>query len=69
MKITTLIESLCLMFCIWSLRVAFLAAGCWMIYNGWYGCGLTTIIFSAFIGGKSSHETNDDKTDDEGEKE
>ncbi len=56
-----LIESLCLMFCVWSLRLAFLAAGCWMLYNGWYGCGLTTVILTVFIGGHSS----DDKEESE----
>ena len=66
MKVTNLIESLCLMFCIWSLRLAFLAAGCWMIYNGWYGCGLTTVIVTVLIGGKTEHETKD--KEGEGEK-
>ena len=56
-----LVESLCLMFCICSLRLAFLSAGCWMIYNGWYGCGLTTVILTVFIGGNSS----DDKEESE----
>ena len=55
-----LVDSLCLMFCVWSLRLAFLAAGCWMIYNGWYGCGLTTVILTVFIGGSS-----DDKEESE----
>lgn len=26
------------------LRLTFLAAGCWMIYNGWYGCGITAMV-------------------------
>lgn len=58
-----LIESLCLMFCVWSLRLAFLAAGCWMLYNSWYGCGLTTIILTVLIGGTTSDtkESKDDK--------
>ena len=51
------------MFCVWSLRLAFLAAGCWMLYNGWYGCGLTTIILTVLIGGTTSDtkEAQDDK--------
>jgi hypothetical protein len=59
-----LIESLCLMFYVWSLRLAFLAAGCWMLYNGWYGCGLTTVVLTVFIGGESS----DDKEESEAKK-
>ena len=52
MKLSNLIESICMMFVIWSLKLALIAAGCWMMYNGWYGCGLTTIILNVFIGGK-----------------
>jgi len=61
MKVTNLIESLCLMFCIWSLRLAFLAAGCWMIYNGWYGCGLTTVVITVLIGGKYRNDDENKK--------
>lgn len=59
-----LVDSLCLMFCVWSLRLAFLAAGCWMIYNGWYGCGLTTVILTVFIGGESSDEKEESEVSD-----
>ena len=61
MKITNLIESLCLMFCIWSLRLAFLAAGCWMIFNSWYGCGLTTVVITVLIGGKCQNDDENKK--------
>ena len=59
------IESLCFMFCVWSLRLAFLAAGCWMIYNGWYGCGLTTVILSViFVGGYHSDEKQESEDEE-----
>ena len=54
-----LIESICLMFCVWSLRLAFLAAGCWMMYNGWYGCGMTTVVLTFLIGYSRDDEKED----------
>ena len=58
-----LIEALCLMFCIWTLRMAFLAAGCWMMYNGWYGCGMTTVVLT-FLIGYSRDDEKEDHADD-----
>ena len=58
-----LIESICLMFCVWSLRLAFLAAGCWMMYNGWFGCGMTTIVLTVLI--CWSHHGDDEEDDDD----
>ena len=55
-----LIEALYLMFCVWTLRMAFLAAGCWMMYNGWYGCGMTTVVLTFLIGYSRSDEKEDD---------
>ena len=62
MTTKNLIESLFLMFAIWSMRLAFLAAGAWMMYNGWFGCGITTVILTVFIGGKcDNNETAERK--------
>jgi hypothetical protein len=35
-----------------------------MLYNGWYGCGLTTVVLTVSIGGNSS----DDEKESEVEK-
>ena len=67
MKITNLIESICLMICVCLLRLALIAAGCWMMYNGWFGCGITTIILNIFVGAHcDSNETKTTKKDDTG---
>lgn len=55
-----LTEALCLMFCVWTLRMAFLAAGCWMMYNGWYVCGMTTVVLTFLIDYSRSDEKEDD---------
>ena len=60
MKTSILIITILLMFMILMLHLALIAAGCWMIYNGWYGCGLTTIILNMFVGGKFSAGKDDE---------
>lgn len=61
MTTKNLIESLLVLFAVWSIRLAFLAAGCWMMYNGWYGCGMTTVIFSILVGGHHDSDEDDEK--------
>ena len=61
MTTKNLIESLFFLFVVWSIRIAFLAAGCWMMHNGWYGCGLTTVILSVLVGGHHDDDEDDER--------
>ena len=43
------IENILLLLVVLILKLAFLGAGCWMMYHGWYGCGITSVVFGALI--------------------
>lgn len=59
-----LIESIVFLVSLMIIKIAFLAAGCWMIYSGWFGCGITTIIFGFLTGGHYGNETTKKRNGD-----
>ena len=63
------IETLFVVLLVCLVKLAFLAAGCWMMYCGWFGCGITTIVLGVlFIGASCStnKEIHDyDETEDD----
>ena len=60
MKTRNTIELISALFVLWSFCLALIAAGCWMMYHGWHGCGLTTIIIGAVFFGCAEIQNEDD---------
>ena len=60
MKVRNTIEFIAVLFVLWSFCLALIVAGVWMMYHGWLGRGLTTLVIGAVIFGCGSIDNEDD---------
>ena len=63
------IETLLVVLLVCLVKLAFHAAGCWMMYCGWFGCGITTIVLGVLFVGASWDEKNGNSGEDDAGKE